>query len=211
MRRVRWIVCVMALAALASSAWRPLCAQDSPIPTEVSALLDDIADIDKLRILNQLKLKPDEIDRIIAAVEKSQRDYNKALADATVPPIRGIATDIRATRQKMLAGASIPKDFDEKVKQLQDDYVKRRDNAQADTLSKLSGALRAIITQDQLATAASIARKALTENGTPTAKGTDDQFFNYFVLKVFVGYPRIVPLLQDMKKAQTGDKAGTGG
>src|SRR5438105_8233382 len=121
MKRIRWWgIGTMALVAL--SVWSPLRAQNDSIPAEVSALFDDITDIDKLRVLNPLKLTPDQVDKIVAIIEKSQKDYNKALADAAVPPIKEIAKDIKDTRKKMVSGDPIPKDFDEKVKKLQNDY-----------------------------------------------------------------------------------------
>src|SRR5947208_2823337 len=87
-------------------------AQADVMPPEVAALFDDIMDIDKLRVLNPLKLKPDQIDKLITTIKKSQADYDKALADAAVPPIRQISKDIKDTRRRMLEGGAIPKDFD---------------------------------------------------------------------------------------------------
>ena len=37
----------------------------------------------------------------------------------------------------------------------------------------------------------------------PTEKDADEKVFNFYVRQVFIGYyPRIVPLLEEMKKAQ---------
>jgi len=198
---LRWIPLALAAAILTV----PLAAtsQKVPIPPEVVALFDDIHDIDKLRVINPLKLTPEQVDRLIAAVQTAEAEYNRALADAAVPPIRQIAKEIEQTRQAMLAGASVPADFDAKVKTLQEEFVKRRDSADKETLKSLSAAIRKALTEEQVKTAISLVKKATADkDGKPTLRGTDESFFHYYVLHVFVKYPRIVPLLRDIKKAQ---------
>jgi hypothetical protein len=186
---------------------QPANAQSEVIPKEVSALLDDISDIDKLRVLNPLKLTTDQLDQIIVVVKKHQDDYNKKLADAAVPPIKQIAKEIKETRRKMLAGGTIPKDFDEKVKKQQDDFVKRRNQEDFNTLKGLAEAVKKILNKDQFAKAVTIAKKFLEDQGKDV-KGDDDKFFNYYVLGTLIVYPRIVPLLEDMRAAQVASRAG---
>src|SRR5438105_4089862 len=105
MRSYRWPLFVLTVLALVAAGLVPLRAQNDAIPPEVNALFDDIADIDKLRVLNPLKLTADQIDKITAEIKKSQKEYDKALAEATVQPIKGIASDVKDVRKKMLAGA----------------------------------------------------------------------------------------------------------
>src|SRR5947209_3589866 len=126
MRRARILICVLLVVLAAAAARLPLRAQQESVPKEVTALFDDIDDIDKLRVLNPLKLTPDQIDKIIALIQQQERDYNAKLTEAAVPPIREIAKDIKETRRKMLTGASLPADFEAKVKQIQADYDRRR-------------------------------------------------------------------------------------
>jgi hypothetical protein len=176
-------------------------AQSEIIPKEVEALFDDINDIDKLRVLNPLKLTTDQLDQIIVIVKKAQDDYNKKLADAAVPPIKEIAKEIKETRRKMLAGATIPKDFDEKVKKHQEAFVKRRNQEDFNTLKGLAEAVKKVLTKEQFTKAVSIAKDFLEKQGKEV-KGEDDKFFNYYVLGTLITYPRIVPLLQDMRAAR---------
>jgi len=191
----------IALTALALPFSIPARAQTDIIPKEMQALFTDISDIDKLRVLNPLKLTADQLDKIIPIVKKAQTDYNAKLAEAAVPPIRKIASEIKETREKMLATHSgVPKDFDEKVKKLQAEFVKRRKAEDNATLKSLSDSIKAILTKEQVSTASSLARKLTEEDGKPTQKGSDDQFFNLYVLGTIVVYPRIVPLLEDMRK-----------
>jgi len=212
--RLRWPLIVLlasiALTALALPFSIPARAQTDIIPKEMQALFTDISDIDKLRVLNPLKLTADQLDKIIPIVKKAQTDYNAKLAEAAVPPIRKIASEIKETREKMLATHSgVPKDFDEKVKKLQAEFVKRRKAEDNATLKSLSDSIKAILTKEQVSTASSLARKLTEEDGKPTQKGSDDQFFNLYVLGTIVVYPRIVPLLEDMlKTAESAEITG---
>lgn len=189
----------------------PARAQSDIVPKEVQEVFADISDIDKLRILNPLKLSGEQLDKIITVLKKAQTEYNSKLREAAVPPIRDLAKEIRATRQKMLeTHGTVPKDFDEKVKKIQDGFIKRRDTEDQTTLKSVSDSIRAILNKDQIASAVSIARKFTEEEGKPTKKGTDDQFFNLYVLGTFIVYPRIVPLLEDMRKVADTSASAAG-
>jgi hypothetical protein len=170
------------------------------IPPEVVALITDLNDIDRMRVIGPLKLKPDQLDRLIALMEKSTEDHNRKLAEAAVPPIREIAKDIKETRRKVIAGAPIPTDFDEKVKGIQDAYNARRTKQEFDTLKSLSEGVRAVLTSAQIEKATSLARAALDDAGAKT-RGTGDKYFNLYVKSVFIDYPNIIPLLKAVRAA----------
>ena len=202
MRSYRWPLMILGAFGLVASALVPLRAQNDPIPPEVNALFDDINDIDKLRVINPLKLSNDQIDRLTAAVKTSQKEYDKALVDATVQPIKGIAGEVKEVRKTMISGAAIPKDFDDKVKGLQDAFVKKRDTADYDALKSLTSAIKKIMTDEQFSKSAEMSRKFVEKDSKPNSKNTDDKFFNFYVLQIFMRYPRIVPLLEEIKKAK---------
>jgi hypothetical protein len=181
----------------------PIYAQSDALPEEVMALFNDITDIDKMRVLNPLKLRVDQLDKLISTIRASQESFNRRLDAAAVPPIRAIAKEIRETRQKLLKGGEIPKDFDEKVRKLHADFLKKRKAEEENTLKSLAAAIRSILTEQQVQQAVSIARKWTEEDGQPTKRGTNEQFFNLYVLGTFITYPRIVPLLEDIRKAMS--------
>lgn len=179
----------------------PVSAQ-TEVPTEVVTLFDEINDIDKLRVINALKLTNDQRDSIIEALKQFRAAYNKVLVDTVVPPLREISKEVKETRGKMLKGGSVPPDLDEKVKKIQAAYVKKRDTVEFNTLKGMSETIKKILTSSQFLTAADLARKGTTVDGKPTARGDDDKFFNLFILNVFLRYPRILTLLEDVKKSQ---------
>jgi hypothetical protein len=179
----------------------PARAQSEIVPKEVQDIFADVSDIDKLRILNPMKFSGEQLDKIIAVLKKAQTDYNSKLREAAVPPIKDMAKEVRAVRQKMLeTHSAVPKDFDEKVKKVQSDFTKRRDTEDANTLKSVSDSIRAILTQDQIDKGVAVAKRFAEVDGKPTMKGADEKFFNLYVLGTFIVYPRIVPLLEDMRK-----------
>jgi len=177
--------------------------QSELVPPEVMALFEDIFDIDKLRVINALKLSNDQLEQIIAAIKVFQLAYNKTLVDTVMPPLKEITKDIKETRSKMLKGAPIPSDLDEKVKKLQEAFVKKRDTVEYNTLKGMADTFKKILSASQVATAVALAKKATEVDGKPSAKGEDDKFFNLYVLNVFLRYPRIMILLEDIRKAKT--------
>src|SRR5438874_357341 len=93
LKRIAPIAAILA-ASIVSGGTQSASAQTDVFPKEIIALFDDINDIDKMRVLNPLKLTGDQLDKLIAAMKKAQDDYNKKLSDAAVPPIRALAADI---------------------------------------------------------------------------------------------------------------------
>ena len=196
----RLVLASLALAALAAPVARAQGTQAAPMSPEVVKLFEAIDDIDKLRILNPLQFTAEQLESVIAIVERSQRQYNRTLADAAVPPVQGIGDAIASTRAKLLAGGEVPKDFDERVKKLQADLVRRREEVDRTTITRLAADIKALLAPEQFATAVRLAREYLSKGGVK-ATGTDDQFFNIYIAGTFIAYPRIVPLMRDMHDA----------
>lgn len=172
------------------------------IPKEVKDLLFDLSDIDKLRVLNPLNLSEAQLEKIIDVLTKAREVYLKKVTDVAVPPIKDMAAEIKTLRKKLLTGGDIPSDFDKRVKKIQDDFVERRDTEDQRTLKSLSESIKPIFTSSQYDKAINTAKSATKKDGKPTLKGTDEQFFNFYVKGVFMDYDSILVLLEDMKKAR---------
>jgi hypothetical protein len=194
------------LLALAALSYTPHGApaqgpQTETVPKEVLVLLDDLSDIDKLRVLNPLKLTEDQLGKIVDVINKARATYLQKVTAVTVPPIRDMAKEIKELRKKLLTGGDVPADFDKRVKKIQDDYVTRRETEVTNALKSLSTSIKSILTSSQYEKAISLAKNFTKQDGKPTLKGTDEQFFNFYVKGVFIDYAGIVALLEDMKKA----------
>lgn len=193
------LICAIAAVAMTSAA-RTARAQAEPLPAEAQALFNDISDIDKLRVLGPLKLTAEQLDKLIPVVKDTQTAYNKKLSEAAVAPLREIAREIKAVRAKVLAGAEIPKDFDDKVKKLQADFVKRQSREEERATLAVSECLTSILTKSQKATLLALAKPIAPKDAT------EDDLIHAYVVGAFLQYGRIVPLLEDMRKALEAPK-----
>lgn len=183
-------------------------AQGTKTPDEMSAIFDDINDIDKLRVLNPLKLTAEQVGKLVTLVQDEQKAYNKRLADAAVAPLKPLAKDVKEIRKKLLSGGTIPTDFDEKVKNIQSDFLAKRKKEDAATVAALSAGIKQIFTKEQVDVAVGLTRNLTKKDGQDTLKGDNDAFFNFYVIGTFITYPRIIPVLQDIQKALVETKTG---
>src|SRR5262249_36651886 len=114
-----------------------------------------------------------------------------------------------------LAGGEIPKDFEEKVKKMETEFFAKRNELNMQNIARLSADFKGIFTKTQVETAAKLAKDSAQKRGQPT-KGTDTQWFNDYIVNVFINNPRIVPLLKEMRTANAekgvgGNGSGVGG
>lgn len=163
----------------------------------------EMDDIEKLRLLNPLKLTPAQLNTTLTSLKKREADYNSRLQAAIVPSIRDMAKEIKETRRKMLDGAAIPTDFDAKVKKIQSNFDEKQKQIDFDTLKGLSDEIRAALTPTQIDAAVTITRKIFKREDKAKDKNEDEKYFNLYVLGTFIAYPRMSTLLQDMRKAAT--------
>jgi hypothetical protein len=190
---------------------------DSPSP-DVAILREDLTDIDHLRFLSPLKLTPDQLDRLIAALETARAEYDRKVKELAEPLMRSMSDEIRAVKRQALAGSDPPKEFDDKVRKMEADFLKKRAEVNNQNLAKLGTKFREIVTDQQAETAMKLAKDSATQGGKD-AKGSDAQWINFYVLNVFLdNNPRIVPLLKELRKAtanreqvQTAPKAAGSG
>ncbi len=178
---------------------QPSSSNQLQFPKTASNLLAEIADIDKLRILNPLDLTADQLQQLTTIIISAQVKYNQQLIKLTVEPLEKIASQIHQTKQQALTGAPIPKEFDQQIKDMQSKFEKERTDLDNQTLASLADQIHSVVTDKQFKMMADQARKVETNS-----KGTDQQYFNLFVREVFIRYPRIVTLLEQMHTAKLG-------
>ena len=177
-------------------------AQEKPAAkTEAVAVVSDLEDIERLRVLNALKMQPDQVDKLIAALATAQAEYDRKVNDLGSSIFASTASEVRDVKKKMLGGAALPKDFEDKMKKLQIDFLKKRDDLNVENIKSVGVACRIVLTDTQVATATRMERE-LWEKEHPDAKGaTDNQLFNLYCVDMFISNPRIVPLLKEVKAA----------
>ncbi len=169
---------------------------------EIRTLMFEVQDIKALSFLNPIKLSASQIDKLIPTISLAQKRYNTKLAGASAAPVQRIAQEIKETKAAMLAGAAIPEEFDAKVKRIQERWKQQRDKEDLTALKSLTIAVKSILTKKQFALAAQLARKLEPKTKSGSTADGEVKLFNLYVLKVIIQYPRIVPLLAEIKKTR---------
>ncbi|MEP6757477.1 MAG: hypothetical protein ABJA67_18395 [Chthonomonadales bacterium] len=172
--------------------------QQNVVPKEVTALVTDISDIDKMRVLSPIKITSDQYASIAKLISDSFKVYNQKVTEALVPPIQAYAKEIRQVKADVIAGKPVPDGFDKKVKEIEDSFFDKRATEDSSTLKSVSDELRKIFTQAQVDAAIELAKTLPAKTGKKL-KGTDDQFFNFYVKGTFLEYPGIITLLNNLK------------
>lgn len=171
---------------------------------EVQELQTDLDDLDTLHVLLPMKFTPEQMDKLSAAITSAKADYDKKYMALSSAPLLKMADEIRETRKKAIAGTMVPTTFDDRIKGIQADFNAKRTALDTANIVALGAACKAIMTPDQIALAAKMEVDAYKRNKRYSDKATDAQFFNAYVLDVFVSNPRTVPLLKEMRAAQAG-------
>lgn len=170
-------------------------------PKEVKDLIDAIDDLDLLHVLQPLKLTGEQADKLAAAITAAQAEYDKKSLPLTSVPLLKMADEIRQTRAKALTGTPVPVAFDDRIKGLQTDVSNKRKELDAANVTALGATCKTILSAEQFATCVKLETEAYKRNKRYNEKATDLQYFNAYVLDVFISNPRIVPVLKDMHAA----------
>jgi hypothetical protein len=181
--------------------------QDGPPPAadakETAQLVEAIDDIDRLRSLNPLKLTVNQLDRAIALLTATQASYQKKVTALAAERVAKMGDTIRDVKQKMLVGGELPADVDKQLQQASSDFIAKRNHLDLENIAAVANSLKEILNADQVKAAAAMTRDAPV-NANKSAKATEAQWFNLFVADVMLSYPRILPLLKEMRAARIG-------
>ena len=178
---------------------------------ENAELIEAWSDLGTLRVLTPLKLTNDQIDKLIALITTTESAHNQKLVAMSNASLKKIAADIRAAKKKALKGEEPSAEVSERLKKGMEEHLgnigqKKQEEAIMSTLAAFAPKVRALLTTTQITTAAKIAREE-QDKIAKSPKATTSQWFNYYVQKVIMSYPRIVPLLKEFRTSETTDDA----
>lgn len=168
--------------------------QDAP-PIGTNELMDSLDEILYLNSLTPLKLNNQTIDKVIAAVESEEKDYQRRIAALGADFSERSSAEIREMKRRALLGTPVPDTFHTKVQAL----MQQRDAIQEQSLRNLSTALQGILSPEQ-----QVAAARFMQTREKQSTGTTTQWFNYYVLNAILRYPRIVPLLKELRAFNSG-------
>jgi hypothetical protein len=176
---------------------------------QVAELFDMLDDINKLNILNPLKLTPDQLDQLIAITTATTADYERKLTALKAESIAKLEPEIRATKRRAVAGGEITQAFVKQVTKRSEDFANKHTQLDTQTWVALVAKIRQVLTDTQYQAAVKEIKDEAPQEGFGK-NGADPKWFNVYVLQVFIQYPRIVPLLKEMKAATAGAGAQNG-
>lgn len=168
----------------------------------IQALLDELDDIDIMRSIAPLKLTGDQIDKLITSISDAKTKYDKKIADLSGATVGQMSDEIHKRHKSAIGGVAASQDFDAKVKRLMADFYSRRETINGDNIVAMTTECGKILTAEQQKIAAQLEKDTLVKVGKkldPANK--DSQYFNLYVVDLFIGYPRIVSLLKEIKSA----------
>ena len=164
------------------------------------ALLDEITDIDVLRSLTPLKLTPDQIDKLLVAIQQTHDEYDKRMTEIGLAAMAPLADEIHAKHKEMLKGKDPSKDLDEKIKKALQTVESKRDGVLRDSYLFLTGTIQTVLTKDQKAIAIQMEKDSMMKMGSkPNPNNKDVQYLTAYAVDVFINCRRITPLLKLLK------------
>jgi hypothetical protein len=178
--------------------------EQGPAPTSSKAtdeLYDMLDDINKLNVLNPLKLTSDQIDQLSAMATASTAEYQQKLAALKASSVHNLEAEIRATKKRAVAGGEITQSFLNQITTRSDTFAQKKTDLDVQTWTAMVAKVKQILTKDQYEAAIKLIRDQAGHEPTISPRGAADKWFNVYVLQVFIQYPRIVPLLKEMRAA----------
>ncbi len=169
--------------------------------TDAVAVVSDLDDIERLRVINPLQLQPDQIDKLVAALTNAQADYDKKVNALGASIFVASASEVHEVRKRALAGVAIPRDFDDRMKKLQADFLKQRDDLNTANIKIVAAACRGILSTKQISIATKMERDQYEKDHPDIKTATDAQLFNLYCVDVFISNLRSIPLLRDVRAA----------
>ncbi len=172
-------------------------APTNPIPADIQDLINSFEDVGELKFITPLKLTPDQLDKLAQGMTTAQATYNAKVAKI-LSPYRNLADTIRQAKRQALLGK--PTTGEDEVIKTVNTVLPKRQALEEETLKSISSLVEGIFTKEQYSAAVKLTREEQSKLTKQNAsKGSDAQWFNLYVLRVIMSYPRIVPILKEIK------------
>lgn len=182
MRRLwlAWIAVLVGVVLIAIQA------QEKPASTaEIDQLLTALADINWFHNVRPLNLTSEQIDRLLTAHEKAFKQLNE-LVQQEAQTLRHRKEEILRVREDASRGKSVPKEFIEAMRQIEQDAARRRKELRAKVIAEISTELKPRFTEEQMDYMVKRSREVLQASKVDTEKWERDQLYMFFVENVFL-------------------------
>ncbi|MCS7064871.1 MAG: hypothetical protein NZL85_01210 [Fimbriimonadales bacterium] len=189
MRRV-WLatIAVLVIAALiAIQAQEKSVGGGAPTTqaTEIDQLLTALVDINWFHNVRPLNLTSEQIDRLLAVHEKAFKQLND-IVQQEAQTLRNRKEEILRVREDASRGKSVPKEFIEAMRQIEQDATRRRKELRARVIAEIGAELKPRFTEEQMDYMVKRSREVLQASGVNIEKLERDQLYMFFVENVFL-------------------------
>jgi type II secretory pathway predicted ATPase ExeA len=196
MRRV-WLVGLVALTGVL------LVAQEksgggNASPAEIDQLLMALTDINWFHNVRPLNLTAEQVDRLLAAHEKAFKRLEE-MVQQEAKELRNRKDEILRVREDASRGKSVPKEFIEAMRQLEQEFIRRRQEFRARIIREIATELKPRFTDEQMDYMVKRSQEVLQASKVNTEKLERDQLFMFFVEHVFLN-ERTPTLLKEWKQ-----------
>ena len=130
----------------------PAAPPNAPAPADVQKTLTDISDLSLLRALLPVKLKPEQIDKILAPLQ-TVRNEGASRRKADEDAVRALSAEVTKTRTSALTkGEPIPAETEAKIVKLYADADKRFAAAKKKAIDQILPVIQITLTPEQRTT-----------------------------------------------------------
>ncbi len=173
-------------------------ATQNAIPADVQDLLLTMDDVGELKFIAPLKLSVEQLDKLAQGMSETQAEYNRKMVPLFAP-VRKMSESVREAKKQALVGKPVTNE--EQILKTMSAVYPKRQALDEETLKSVTALVKQVFTKEQITQASKMAKDEQTKLTKQTAKGSEEQWLNLYVLRVIMSYPRIVPLLKEMKAA----------
>ncbi|GBC92524.1 hypothetical protein HRbin15_00994 [bacterium HR15] len=165
---------------------------------EIDQLLTALVDINWFHNVRPLNLTSEQIDRLLAAHEKAFKRLNEVVQQEA-QTLRSRKDEILRVREDASRGKSVPKEFIEAMRQLEQDAARRRRELRTQVITEIGTELKPRFTEEQMDYMVKRSREVLQASGVNAEKLDRDQLYMFFVENVFL-IERAPILLREWKQ-----------
>ncbi len=187
MPKTRWLAMVCLALGLG---WWVLSAQEkspspSPAPSEVDQLLLALSDINWFHNIRPLNLTREQIDRLLKTHENAYKQLEEQIQQEA-KELRNRKDEIQRVREDTSRGKSVPKEFLETMRRLEQEALQKRRALRTQIVSTVSAELKPHFTPEQIEYMTKRSKEVLETAGVDVSRFKEEQLFAFFVEQVFL-------------------------
>lgn len=200
-RYLLWLVAVFSAMLMASAQESP---QKPTTPQQEKAdlerLLLALAEINWFYNVQPLKLSSEQVAKLIEANKKAFSRLEE-LFQTEAKELKAQREEILRVREEAAKGKPVPKEFIDKIKELEKKAIKRRQELRLEVVRGIGKELKPIFTEEQLQYMVKRGKEVLTEMKFSTEGIKEDQLYWFFVENVFLT-EQASTLLKELQKSE---------